>query len=139
MEKVTEWYEENAEKQKQSYLRRLKEQQEDLDKLRAEIEKLKQQNQELSKTIKFQPDDLRHKPSSGASIVAQAVTSVVGMYELTILLICYSSSNALLRLSPCFLECQQSEKNSGDQGISLDDSGGLKKCIYRNGLEWVHI
>lgn len=79
MTKLEEWHKEQAEKQKQTFLKRLKAQQDEIDHLKEENKKLKAPNKELKKAVDV--DELCNRPNSGVSIVAQTVTSIVGTYQ----------------------------------------------------------
>ena len=77
LEKVELWYEEQAEKQKETFLKRLQEQQRKIDALVHENKTIKERNEELSKAIEFPPDTA----SQAGSIVTQAITSIVGKFK----------------------------------------------------------
>ncbi len=70
------WYEEQAEKQKETFLKRLQEQKEEIDALLDENKKLKAMNKELNKATDFPPDTA----TQVGSIVTQAISSIVGKF-----------------------------------------------------------
>ena len=76
LEKVELWYEEQAEKQKETFLKRLQEQKEEIDALLDENKKLKAMNEELNKATEFPPDTA----TQVGSIVTQAISSIIGKF-----------------------------------------------------------
>ena len=80
MEKVQLWYEEQASKEKETFLKRLKDQQKEIDSLVEESNKLKAREKEPDKArTGFHTDDNCTQPGS---IVAQAISSIVGKFYL---------------------------------------------------------
>ena len=80
MEKVQLWYEEQASKEKETFLKRLKDQQKEIDSLVEESNKLKAREKEPDKArTGFHTDDKCTQPGS---IVAQAISSIVGKFYL---------------------------------------------------------
>ena len=80
MEKVQLWYEEQASKEKETFLKRLKDQQKEIDSLVEENNKLKAREKEPDKArTGFHADDMCTQPGS---IVAQAISSIVGKFYL---------------------------------------------------------
>ena len=80
MEKVQLWYEEQASKEKETFLKRLKDQQKEIDSLVEENNKLKAREKEPDKArTGFHADDMCTQPGS---IVAQAISCIVGKFYL---------------------------------------------------------
>ena len=76
MEEVQLWYEEQAIQEKGTFLKRLKDQQKDIDSLVEESNKLKaRENEPDEAQTGFHADDMCTEP---VSIVAQAISSIVG-------------------------------------------------------------
>jgi aspartate oxidase len=76
-EKACEWYENEAEKQKQTFLKKLRDQEEEIESLKKENKLLKERNHELAGVKDTNRDEMRFQPTTSSSIVAQAMTSIV--------------------------------------------------------------
>ncbi len=66
-----------TEKQKQTFLKKLRDQEEEIESLKKENKSLKERNHELPGVKDTNRDEMCFQPTTSSSIVAQAMTSIV--------------------------------------------------------------
>ena len=80
IKKTNDWYENEAEKQKQIFLKKLEDQNDEIERLTKENQSLKARNEELGRAKDLQRDEMVYQPTPSTSIVAQAMTMIVGEF-----------------------------------------------------------
>ena len=78
--KTNDWYENEMEKQKQTFLKQLHHQEDKMKQLRQVNESLKSNTLEFAGTKSSIQDEMRFQPTINSSVVAQAMTSIVREY-----------------------------------------------------------
>ena len=75
-----DWYENEMEKQKQTFLKQLLDQEDEIKRLKQVNESLKSNTLDFARTKSSVQDEMRFQPTINTSVVAQAITSIVREY-----------------------------------------------------------